>query len=96
MTLGTLSLSFRGVFWQAPTTYTNTVLNILQFVAKVHESLILFSLTAIVFHRIRYEVMSHCGIPFGLLSSGLQYSSLTIFTRTDFRNVFATSEQIRH
>ncbi|KAF4629375.1 hypothetical protein G7Y89_g8771 [Cudoniella acicularis] len=78
MTLGTLSLNFRGVFWQAPTSYTNTVLNILQFVAKIQESLMLFSLTAIVLHRIRWEVMTRNGVPFGLLSSGLQYSSIGI------------------
>ncbi|CZR56099.1 uncharacterized protein PAC_05987 [Phialocephala subalpina] len=93
MTLATLSLSFRGLFWQAPTSYTNTVLNVLQFVAKVHESLILFSLTAIVFHRIRYEMMTREGIPFGLLSSGLQYSNLMFFARSDFRHTLSSSRR---
>ncbi|KAF8855781.1 hypothetical protein BDZ45DRAFT_488463 [Acephala macrosclerotiorum] len=94
MTLATLSLSFRGIFWRAPTSYTNTVLNVLQFVAKVHESLILLSLTAIVFHRIRHEIMSRQGIPFGLLSSGLQYSNVFFFARADFRHALVNLKQI--
>ncbi|KAH8766390.1 hypothetical protein F5882DRAFT_442895 [Hyaloscypha sp. PMI_1271] len=96
ITLGALSLSFRAVFWQAPTSYTNTVLNILQFVAKAHEAFIIFSLTAIVFRRLRYEIICQDGIPFGLLSFGLQYSSVTILTRKDFRQVLTSPKQARY
>jgi hypothetical protein len=94
ITLGALSLSFRAVFWQAPTSYTNTVLNILQFVAKAHEAFIILSLTAIVFHRLRYEIICQDGIPFGLLSFGLQYSSATILTRKDFRQVLTSQNRL--
>ena len=96
ITLGALSLSFRAVFWQAPTSYTNTVLNILQFVAKAHEAFIIFSLTALVFRRLRYEIICQDGIPFGLLSFGLQYSSVTILTRKDFRQVLTSPKQARY
>lgn len=85
MTFGVFSLSIRGVFWTAPTPSTNTYLSVLQFVAKIHESLIILSLTAIVFHRIRYEILAGDGIPFGLLSSGLQYNSWFVLARSDFR-----------
>src|SRR5438067_8181589 len=40
ITIGVLSLTFRSIFWEAPGPNTGSVLNALQFAAKVHESLI--------------------------------------------------------
>jgi hypothetical protein len=94
MNAGILSLSFRGVFWSAPTSSSNTTLSILQFVAKIHEGLILLSLTSIILHRICYEVLNRDGILFGLLNSALQYSSWMILMRKDFWRSVANLQQV--
>lgn len=62
VTFGVLSLSFRTVFWQAPAPNMNSILNALQFAAKLHETLILMSLSAIVLHRTRYDLLGPRGV----------------------------------
>ncbi|KAI4149592.1 MAG: hypothetical protein L6R39_002463 [Caloplaca ligustica] len=54
----------------------NQAKNLLQFAAKLHEIIIIGSVTSIVMHRIRKRLISSKGLPFGLLSSGYQVSSL--------------------
>jgi hypothetical protein len=77
ITIGVLSLTFSSIFWQAPNPDFNSILSALQFAAKVHESLIILSLSAIVLHRIRFDLMGERGVPLGLLSSGYQLSSVS-------------------
>lgn len=86
ITLVILSLSFGSTFWQGPDLYTNTVLSLLQYVAKIHEALIYMSLTGIILHRIIYDMTGDLGVPFGLLTSSLQLSSLTFLSAAEFRS----------
>ncbi|KAH7127982.1 hypothetical protein B0J13DRAFT_564812 [Dactylonectria estremocensis] len=50
-------------------------LSALQFAAKAHESLILISLTEIIFHKIRYGLLTSDGIPLGFLTSAFHLAS---------------------
>jgi hypothetical protein len=93
ITLVILSLSFGSTFWQGPDLYTNTVLSLLQYVAKIHEALIYMSLTGIILHRIIYDMTGDLGVPFGLLTSSLQLSSLTFLSAAEFRSGAFTSIQ---
>jgi hypothetical protein len=76
ITMGVLSLTFRGIFWQGSGPEMNSVLNALQFAAKIHESLIIVSLSAMVVHRLNLDLMGGRGVPVGLLSSGYQLNSI--------------------
>ena len=76
-----LQLSFRHVYWRGTerpdsgylTRWSiNQVLNILQIVAKAHEILIVLSLSHLVLHYLRKQLLSSDGIVFGLLSSAYQ------------------------
>ena len=55
-----------------------------QLVAKIHELMIQASLTAIIFTGIRNEMVFGQGIPFGLLSSGLQATQLSYLWSMEF------------
>ena len=58
------------------------ILNALQFAAKFHEICIVGSLTAMVMHIVRRRLVGK-GIPFGLVVSGYQASSLEfIFSKS--------------
>ena len=46
----------------------------LQFTAKLHEIFMVASLTQIMLHVVRCELVSKEGLPFGVLVSGLQIS----------------------
>jgi hypothetical protein len=96
ITLGILSLSFGSTFWQEPDRYTNTVLSLLQYAAKIHEALIYMSLTDIILLRIRYDMAGNLGVPFGLLTSGMQLSSLTFLSTANFiSGAFASIQHCR-
>ena len=68
----------------------NQANNFLQFAAKLHEIVIVGSLTAIVMHHIRKRLVSSKGLPFGLLSSGYQVSSAEFLFSRGFRSAFST------
>ena len=55
-----------------------------QLVAKVHELMIQASLATIIFTGIRNEMVFGQGIPFGLLSSGLQTTQLSYLWSMEF------------
>ena len=78
----TISLSFVTKYWQdLGNPYQNTILNVLQFVAKAHEILINASLGTIVLHRVHYDLI-HSGVPLGFLSSGYELSNFGyLFTK---------------
>ena len=59
-----------------------------QLIAKVHELMIQASLTAIIFTIIRNEMVFGEGIPFGLLSSGLQATQLSYLWSMEFWGSF--------
>lgn len=55
----------------------------LQIAAKIQEFLILASLAAVIFHKIRYD-LTHRGVPFGLVGSGISFSQLSYFWSLEF------------
>ncbi|KAM0438676.1 hypothetical protein ACHAPT_001432 [Fusarium lateritium] len=76
ITLALAALYFKEVQWPYGHP-TAGELNMLQFAAKAHESLIVVSLTDILFHRIRSGLLREDGggIPLGFLSSPFQLAS---------------------
>lgn len=68
----------------------NQVNNLLQFAAKLHEILIVGSLTSIVMYQIRKRLISKRGLPFGLLSSGYQVNSIEFLFSRGLRSAFTT------
>lgn len=73
----------------------NEVLNTLQFAAKVHELLMIGSLSAIVLHFVRKFLVGVKGLPFGLLTAGYSVGSTEyIFSKafwgSGFNRVFWT------
>jgi hypothetical protein len=92
-TLGVASLSYRGVYWMdlvppqkliAPFLTQSGALNALQFAAKLHELLILASLTTIVMSAMRAHLLGQAGLPFGLIASGFQIFSGEWLRRKSF------------
>ncbi len=83
LSFGILQLSFRHVYWRVPgssgsdaSRYTIAeILNVLQIVAKIHEILIVTSLSHLVLYYIRQQLCSPSGLSFGLLSSAYQTTS---------------------
>jgi hypothetical protein len=84
ITTGVLSLTFLQRFWTTPSSETNTVLNVLQFAAQLHGSLIIMSLSAIILDLVRHKLKRKQGISHGLLSSSFQLNSLTYLFGTEF------------
>lgn len=85
ITIGALSLTFRQQFWTAPSSNTNTILNLLQFAAQLHGSLIILSLSTVVFHLVSSRLRTSRGLPLGLLSSSFQLNSLSYLFSSEFR-----------
>ncbi|KAI1481069.1 hypothetical protein F4774DRAFT_424380 [Daldinia eschscholtzii] len=79
--------------WSDP---SNNVLNAIQFAAKVHEGLIVGSLTQIVFHRLRYELLGEHGVPFGLVAASFQISSIPFFFTQAFWSSIIVKRSLGH
>lgn len=62
----------------------NSILNGLQFVSKFHEICIIASLTAIVLHRTRYELIEASGVPLGFLTAAYQLGSIIYLVSGEF------------
>ncbi|KAI0481856.1 hypothetical protein F4859DRAFT_476231 [Xylaria cf. heliscus] len=75
VTLAILQLTFRGVYWDDDTRYDARWQAVLQFPAKLHEILIVGSLSAIVLHIFRRMLVSANGIPLGLMVGAFQMGS---------------------
>ncbi|RDW75517.1 hypothetical protein BP6252_06659 [Coleophoma cylindrospora] len=92
ISLGVLSLTFRRVFWEPPSSNTNAVLNALQFAAQLHGSLIMMSLSAMLLHLVHHDLSGKRGVPLGFLSSSFQLNSISYlfgkeFTSMNFRYI---------
>ncbi|KAI8627385.1 hypothetical protein F5Y19DRAFT_477599 [Xylariaceae sp. FL1651] len=74
-TVGIVQLSFRGVYWDDESRYDARWQNFLQFPAKLHEILIVGSLSAIVLHIFRRMLVGPYGIPLGLMVGAYQIGS---------------------
>ncbi|KAK4446549.1 hypothetical protein QBC34DRAFT_411428, partial [Podospora aff. communis PSN243] len=66
----------------------------LQFAAKLHEFLIIISLSSILFHRLRYMLLESDGVPLGLLTASFQLNNPMFFLSPEFfgasRKIFST------
>lgn len=71
ITLVLFWLYLDGFQWRAK----DIQLKALLFAAKLHESLIIISLGDILFHRIRYNLLTGRGVSFGLVASPFRFSS---------------------
>lgn len=105
-TIAIVQLTFRNVFWfdNDPDTdrvhwkglnlSLNELLNLLQFVAKIHEILLVGSLGAMVMHRVRNRLLGKRGLPFGMMTAGYSVGSaeylLSSAFRAGFRRKFLT------
>lgn len=63
---------------------TSQYMALLQITAKIQELLVVASLTTVVVHRLRYDLIDGEGVPFGLVGSGALYSQLSYFWSTAF------------
>ncbi|KAH8760463.1 hypothetical protein F5883DRAFT_500749 [Diaporthe sp. PMI_573] len=73
-------LYLKGFQWKA----NDIQLKALLFAARLHESLIVISLADILFHRIRYHLLTGRGISFGLLVAPFRVSSPFSLFQTPF------------
>ncbi|OIW33164.1 hypothetical protein CONLIGDRAFT_676968 [Coniochaeta ligniaria NRRL 30616] len=83
ITLFLMVLYCRNWLWTAPGP-SPEMRNALQFAAKIHETLIIMSLTNIVLHRLRFLLLQGQGVPLGLLSSPFQLASPLYFMTGQF------------
>jgi hypothetical protein len=83
ITITTVPFTFRQTFWTMPTSNTNTILNLLQFGAQFHGSLIVASLSAILLHVLVVQLRKRRGLPLGVLTSNYQLNSLTFLFRSE-------------
>ena len=77
-----------------PNLTDNEATNALQFVAKLHEIVILGSLSSILLHHIRRMLLGSKGIPLGLLSSGYQTGSAEYLFSMSFWSSFRTNKML--
>lgn len=80
-----IALNFANVFYQSiGTSDLSFNLDALQFAAKFHEIFIVTSLSAIVLHRIQYELLHGKGIPLGSILAGFQITDLQLLLSPAF------------
>jgi hypothetical protein len=101
VTITLVSLSIWEVFWFDSDASTdkvpirginislNELLNLLQFVAKIHEILLVGSIAAMVMHRVRVRLLSNDGLPLGLLTGGYSVGSAEYLFSAAFRSGFS-------
>ncbi|KAM0812477.1 hypothetical protein AB5N19_12468 [Seiridium cardinale] len=95
VTLALLGLYTGKAAWPLPGPSAN-VLNAIQFAAKMHEALIIASITDIVFHRLRYGLLGDRGVPLGYLAAPFQISSIYFFLTKEFWGPITSARQIHH
>jgi hypothetical protein len=100
-TIAIVSLSFSEVYWfdsdsstdKVPIRGTNIslneLLNLLQFVAKIHEILLVGSIGAMVMHRVRVRLLGNDGLPLGMLTGGYSVGSAEYLFSSAFRSGFS-------
>ncbi|KAK0659143.1 hypothetical protein QBC41DRAFT_287338 [Cercophora samala] len=59
-------------------------LGVLQVASKVHELLVLASLSTVLFDAVRYELVFGQGLPLGLIGAGFSFTSVGYFFSFDF------------
>lgn len=72
--------SYIGAQLSGPAYISDSVkFQLLQFVAKAHELLILGSTANVIFHMLRNQLLWGSGIPLGLVASGFSFTELSFF-----------------
>ncbi len=85
VTIPVLCLSLYNVYWDdLGSPHQEMILQGWQFAAKGHEILIVASLSALVLHKIRYELCVSDGVPLGLVAAGYQLSSVAYLWSFEF------------
>ncbi len=80
-----LYLMTASVYWQdLGEPHQNSILNGLQFVTKLHEILILASMTTVVLHKVRSDLVGVRGVPLGYLTSPYQLGSPTYLLSKEY------------
>lgn len=74
--------------WKRVKVSLNELLNLLQFVAKIHEILLVGSLAAMVMHRVRVRLLGKHGLPFGMVVGGYNVGSAEYLLSAAFRSGF--------
>lgn len=95
LTLILLGFYITHTSWPSPGP-TNNALNSIQFAAKIHEALAFGSITQIVFHRLRYELLGERGLPFGLVVAAFQITSIPYFFSKQFWSPMKALRQSPH
>ncbi|KIW57194.1 hypothetical protein PV05_05784 [Exophiala xenobiotica] len=80
-----LTLSFHGIYIGADFATETITLMSFQIAAKIHEIFIVASLSVIVFHAVRHELLHGGGLPLGLVGSGFNFGSFDFFFTKEFR-----------
>ena len=62
----------------------NVSIALLQLTAKMQELLIIASLATALFDILRFELLYGCGVPLGLLGSGITFTQISYFWSPDF------------
>ncbi|KAI1311991.1 hypothetical protein F5Y03DRAFT_261804 [Xylaria venustula] len=93
-TLAITQLSFREVYWSDDSRYDTRWQTVLQFPAKLHEILIVGSLSAMVLHIFRRMLVSPKGIPLGLMVGAFQMGSAEYLISKSYIKPFRHS--LRH
>jgi hypothetical protein len=86
-----VTINFINLFYlEADDEFISEVQNALQFAATAYSTLIVASVSAIVLHRIRYELSEGGGIALGYLLAGYQLSHLkTILSKEFWSSAYA-------
>jgi hypothetical protein len=93
VTLAVCQLSFRNIYWMdlrppdEPVALGITqggALNFLQLAAKIHELLILASVSALVLHAIQQHLTGRSGLPLGMIANAFELSSAQFLRRKSF------------
>lgn len=95
LTLVLIGLYISHATWPSPGP-SNNILNSIQFAAKIHEGLAFGSITQIVFHRLRHELLGEHGLPFGLVTGAFQITSIPYFFSKQFWSPMRTIYRSPH
>ncbi|KAI1360397.1 hypothetical protein F5Y08DRAFT_348811 [Xylaria arbuscula] len=95
-TLSIVQLSFRGVYWEDASRYDTRWQTVLQFPAKLHEILVVGSLSAIVLHIFRRMLVSEKGIPLGLMVGAFQMGSAEYLISESYTGPVRHSLRYKH
>lgn len=102
VTVAVVQLSFRDVYWMdlvppeqqiLPGLTQAGALNFLQLAAKLHELLILASLSSLVLHAVQAHLMGGSGLPLGLVSNAFELGSGEYLRRKSFWSAWWSVDQ---